>query len=776
MSSPSSERSRLSQPSVPAVGRTAVFAVGLRASVIALISASGLAYEIALTRVFSLYFQYHYVFLVLSLAVLGISLGAAGGQFLRQREEPTQATLGKALFALCLSYPIVAIVIGLLPSAMVAIGCFVLTPIPFILVGFCSTLLFAQARDESGTLYAADLIGAAAGVLGVLALLNVFDAFSIVILLGALNALGLLLMSLKGSNGMRNSAAILLVGLIGLSLVNAITGFANYNPLHISQAPPDKTLIQVLQDSAMQARVVYSTWNPFARIDVVETADPTQKLVFTDGGAGSYMLRFDGNLGSMQEQRVSVEFLPFLVSTPNKTLVLGAGAGKDVLLALLAGSKDITAVEVNPAMIATTRKYADYNGNIFDRPEVRLHVGDARTFTEASREQFDLVYLNVVYSQAAPPASQALVENYIFTAEAFRAYLNRLAPNGKLALVLHNGLEGTRAAITAIKALQDMGVPPAQAIDQMALLMRNGDDPGQRVTVLVISQARLTADEISLLQRAAQALDLQAMHLPSVFEDGFRNLKTGMSLERFVALDQTYDLFPTTDQRPFFYKLDPPVPTPISTALGFAVTLGVIILLLALGQKSEIVSPMLLLYMALIGSGFMLIEIPLIQQLSLLIGYPTLAIALVLGTLLVSGGIGSGYSQRWPPDQLPRRVRLAAIIIVGLGVLYWLALPTLSTILIRLPFIVRVLAVVILVTCVGLPMGVPFASALRLSRSSQGVGWLWAVNGAFSVIGSTVVMFLAMQVGFQWAMVLGIAAYALLIVLTLKLSNVRAYG
>ena len=776
MSSPSSERSKLSQPSVPAVGHTAVFAVGLRASVIALISASGLAYEIALTRVFSLYFQYHYVFLVLSLAVLGISLGAAGGQFLRQREEPTQGTLGKALFALCLSYPIVAIVIGLLPSALVAIGCFVLTPIPFILVGFCSTLLFAQARDESGTLYAADLIGAAAGVLGVLALLNVFDAFSIVILLGAPNALGLLLMSLKGSSSMRNSAAIVLVGLIGLSLVNAITGLANYNPLHISQAPPDKTLIQVLQDSAMQARVVYSTWNPFARIDVVETSDPTQKLVFTDGGAGSYMLRFDGDLGSMQEQRVSVEFLPFLVSTPNKTLVLGAGAGKDVLLALLAGSKDITAVEVNPAMIATTRKYADYNGNIFDRPEVRLHVGDARTFAEASREQFDLVYLNVVYSQAAPPASQALVENYIFTAEAFRAYLNRLAPNGKLALVLHNGLEGTRAAITAIKTLQDMGVPPAQAIDQMALLMRNGDDPGQRVTVLVISQARLTADEISLLQRAAQALDLQAMHLPSVFEDGFRNLKTGMSLERFVALDQTYDLFPTTDQRPFFYKLDPPVPTPISTALGFAVTLGVIILLLALGQKSEIVSPMLLLYMALIGSGFMLIEIPLIQQLSLLIGYPTLAIALVLGTLLVSGGIGSGYSQRWPPDQLPQRVRLAAIIIVGLGVLYWLALPTLSTILISLPFIVRVLAVVILVTCVGLPMGVPFASALRLSQSSQGVGWLWAVNGAFSVIGSTGVMFLAMQVGFQWAMTLGIAAYSLLIVLTLKLSNVRAYG
>ena len=760
-------------------------AVALRplTAVIFLVSASGLTYEIVLTRIFSLLFQYHYAALALALAVLGISLGAAVGRVVRDQDRVSEAGLFQALLALSLAFPVVAVLLAFLPSTASIVLHVLIGLVPFVLIGLISTFVFANAARESGRLYAADLIGAGLGVLLALGLLSLFNAFAVVMVLGVLNAVGALVIAfqqLARTEQIKGIAALLGCGLIALA--NIVTGFADYAPTRLADAPPDKTMLQVLKNPELQAKVVYSTWNPFARIDVVETNDPTQQFIFTDGGAGSYMLREGGDtdLATAESLRYSLEFLPFADKVISKTLILGAGAGKDVSLALLAkspgGQPDITAVEVNPAMVATTRRFGDYNGHIFDRPGVHTYIGDARNFVEGSTDLFDLIYLNVVYSQAAPPASQALVENYIFTAEAFRAYLKHLTPNGKLAFITHNGLEGTRAAITALQAMQDMGIPPAQALDHIALLMQNGDDPTQRPTALIVSLKPFAPIEIQQFDAAIQALNLQPLHVPQVFELGFKSLKDGQSLDRFVSIDQTWDLFPTTDNRPFFYKLDPGLPPPVTAALIAALVFAGIVLLLTLGQSRQPTSGALLLYVALIGAGFMLVEVPLIQRLQLLIGYPTLSIAVVLGTLLVSGGAGSWISQRWPEVQLPRRVGIAALLIAALALVYGFALPIVVPLLMGLPMAVRILIVMALVALIGVPMGIPFPSALRLagadtrgSTSNTSIALLWAANGAFSVVGSTLVMVLAMSLGFQWAMGLGVAAYGGLAVLTRRL-------
>jgi len=740
--------------------------------VIFLVSAAGLTYEIVLTRIFSLLFQYHYAFLALSLAVLGISLGAAVGRVVRNQERASAADLFNAVLALSLAFPIVTAILAFLPSTASIVLHVLIGLVPFVLIGLVSMFVFANAARESGQLYAADLVGAGLGVLLALGLLTVLNAFAVVMVLGVMIATGAYLLaraSLPRQDQLKGMAALGLCSLIAVA--NAATGFADYAPTRLADAPLDKTLLQVLKNPDLQARVVYSTWNPFARIDVVETQDAAQKLVFTDGGAGSYMLRANsnGDLTDLEPMRYTLEFLPFADKVISKTLILGAGAGKDVALALLAGSPDITAIEVNPAMVATTRRFSDYNGRIFDRPGVHVVVGDARSYVERSRDLFDLIYLNVVYSQAAPPASQALVENYIFTTEAFRSYLSHLTPNGKLALITHNGLEGTRAAITAIQAMDDMGIPPAQALDRIALIMQNGDDPTQRITTLIVSQQPFTPAEIGQFQAAAQALNLQPLHVPTVFELGFKSLKDGQSLERFLSIDPTYDLFPTTDNRPFFYKLDPGVPTPVTGALIAALVFAGIIVLLALGQsQAQTGSNTLLLYVALIGAGFMLIEIPLIQRLQLLIGTPTLSIAIVLGTLLISGGLGSWLSQRWPETQLPRRVAVAAVCVAGLALGYGLVLPSLVPLLMGLPLAVRIIVVMVLVALVGVPMGIPFPCALRLASArtaTSGIAFLWATNGAFAVIGSTLALVLAMSLGFQWALLVGVAAYVGLAVL-----------
>lgn len=733
-----------------------------------LVLASGLIFEIALTRLFSLYFQYHFAFLAVSLAVLGLSLGAALGRFVAT-SDPKSAS-GKdlliTLIALSLSFPVTAIVMAWLPSAASVFPYAAVALIPFVLIGLFAALAFARFAIHSGLLYAVDLAGAALGVVSVLGLLTLMSAFSVVILLGAMAGLAVVILAFSSR---RYLPGALLALLFGASLwgVNLTFGWIDYSPERLADAPRDKTMIAVLSDPAQSARIVYTAGSPFARVDVVETKDPEAKFVFTDGGAGSYMLRFDGNLEKVARLRDSVEFIPFTRGPAERTLVIGAGAGKDVVLALLASAEEITAVEVNPAMVKATRHFADYNGDILDRPEVELVVGDARTFVERTSDRYDLIYLNLVYTQAAEPASQALVENYIFTRQAFRAYLDHLAPRGHLAIVSHSALEGSRAAITALQVLADGGKSLPQALEHMALLMVPPDDPTQRTTVMVLGKEPLQDREIRALATVANRLGLQPLFLSDVFEPPFAPLLQGSTLEEFLAGDPTYDLSPTDDDQPYFFKLDPGLPSPIQQALMAAGILSVGLFLLSLwtaataGRRWRWIG--LLIYAALIGAGFMLVEIPLIQRFQLLLGYPVLSVATVLGTLLLAGGLGSLLSQRWPETSLPLWVILAALWIGVVGLVYWLVLPALVRQLIAAPLAWRVLTTIGLTALLGIPMGVPFPSLMRLAAQYRGrVALLWALNGAFSVLGSTLAVVLSMTWGFSSALTTGAALYLLL--------------
>ncbi|MCL5999853.1 MAG: methyltransferase domain-containing protein, partial [Chloroflexi bacterium] len=682
-----------------------------RALALGLISASGIAFELTLTRVFSMLFQYHYVFLAISLAILGLGLGAVLVKLVRVEESRAAQTLQRVLIALSLSFPLAAIALANLPSTVSIVLHVMISLVPFALLGAAAALIFMLWPQSSGSLYAADLIGAAIGIVAALVLLGALGAFNVISALGLVVAMAafanarrplpLHVVAQNASHPFSLGTGMIAPGLcIALSVaviaINRTTGLIDYALARVADAPPDKTMLALLRDPSQGARIVYSAWDPFARVDVVETNDDTSKYVFTDGGAGSYMLRFDGDLSQVTHLRATLEFLPFADTNAARTLILGAGAGKDVLLALLANSQHITAVEVNPSMVDVTRRFGAYNGHIFDQPQVTVHTGDARTFAEHSTEQFDLIYLNLVYSQAAPPATQALAENYVFTREAFRAYLGRLASGGRLAIIAHNGIEGTRAAITAIAALNDLGVPLPQALDHLALLMRNDDNPTLRTTAMILSKDALTQREIETLSTTSQALGLQPLHLPGEFELGFQPLKNGQPLEQFLAVDQTYELFPTDDNRPFFYKLDPGVPAPIAQATLCAAVLALLIVILLLGQTRADHSPRLIGYLAAIGLGFLLIEIPLIQRFQLLLGYPALSFALVAGTLLLSGGAGSWISQRWHTAQLPRRVRIAAVAIAALGLLYALALPPVLSYAVALPAIARALIIILL--------------------------------------------------------------------------------
>ncbi len=530
-------------------------------------------------------------------------------------------------------------------------------------------------------------------------------------------------------------------------------------------------MVHVLQDPAQDGHLVHTEWSPFARVDVVETSDTRMKLVFTDGGAGSYMVRFDGDLTEVGWLRQQTEYLPFTVGPLERTLVIGAGAGKDVLQALLAGSEEVTAVEVNPAIVEATRAFSDYNGNILDRPEVDTIVTDGRNFTERTGDQYDLIYLNVVYTQAAEPASAALTESYIFTEEAFRTYWRRLTPGGWLGIVSHQALEGSRALLTAVAALEPGGMTPPEVLSRAALVMFPHPNPNLRATAMILRKTPWRDVEMSALRNEVQRQGLRPLFLPGVFEAPLAGLARGeVTLDEFVTGDE-FNLFPTTDDRPFFFDLDVGLPEPLRSLLWLVVPVTVLYAgyVLADGRRNVRTRARFVLYFAGLGAGFMLAEVPLIQRFILLLGDPTLALVVVIGSLLLGGGMGSLLSGRVAERDLPKLILGVALGLASLLLVALFVYPILIQALLPAALSARMTGAILLLLPLGLLLGVPFPAGLRLARRSDpaGVPLLWGLNAVASVLGSTLAIVIAMQAGFSHTLALGAVVYFAVAILVL---------
>jgi hypothetical protein len=160
------------------------------------------------------------------------------------------------------------------------------------------------------------------------------------------------------------------------------------------------------------------------------------------------------------------------------------------------------------------------------------------------------------------------------------------------------------------------------------------------------------------------------------------------------------------------------------------------------------------LYFGLVGAGFMLVEVPLLQQASLVLVQPAVALALIVCVLLMASGVGSLGAAR---ARLRRTLRvlalLCACVAIGMGV--WLSAA------LGWPTPLRQLAVAAPLIPVGVAMGVPLASGLRrVGPGGKGlVAWAWAVNGAASGVAGVVAAIVALEAGLAATILLGAGCY-----------------
>ncbi len=765
---------------------------------LALTSFAALLLELALTRLFSVVLFYHFAFLAISIALLGLG---AGGVFAYLLKARLAATDTRALAAwLCMTNSvIVLVVLEVVLHVPVALEVswrnferltvlYLAAAIPFFLTGLLFAVVFARETRRIPRLYGADLCGGALACLAVVPLLNWVGGPNVILVAGAAMAAAGTIWA--GSRTLRRNAALLALALV------ALIG-ANFSG----------RLIDVVYAKGMfrdPEWVEFARWNALSRVEVDLQGEA--KAIVIDADASTYIMNAD------VAQWHNTEWEHDLMSAPpalanvlrphGEFAIIGPGGGVDVLRAVANGSPSVTGIEINPIIANTIMRgrYADYAQHLYDRPDVHIHVTDGRSFLRSTPQHFDVVQMTLVDTWASTAAGAfALSENNLYTVEAFREYFDHLKPDGMIAITrweFRHPREALRVVAVAMEALHRLGVanPAANFIvaSQGAL-----DEDGIPVVVLAKKTPFTPAEEAAVTTHLDHYSELDPLYLPSdPGQNPFADLIASNDPYAFARI-YAYNVTPVTDNAPFFFFTLKPTQIlgekGLREGIDWKVNLGVLVLLLvlvisliaalaflvlplALRRRNTRQSPLPLLYFVAVGLGYILVEIAFIQRFVLFLGHPTYALTVVIFLLMLSSGAGSLFSRIWLPRTDLCWIPLVLVIVTLLADIFFL--PSRLAALVGLAFRYRLLVSGVLLIPLGFVMGMPFPTGLRAlaalpapefptgqGASDNSVEWAWAMNAAASVLGSVLAMVIAIQFGLTVTLACGAAAYLLALLL-----------
>jgi len=771
-----------------------------------LVSFSLLAFEVALTRLLSVMLHYHYVFIVVSLALLGLG---AGGIFVHLFRRDVSAGLAQfgalawyaSLIALSIVLSVILMIginyIGFLKGNLVAYC--ILLFVPFFFTGILLAQVFRAFPAFSARIYGADLVGAALGSLGVILFLDSLGGINTVFVLGVIVSVAALLFALKPTKqDPRRMITALVSFLITISLLG-VNLFSAYLPeIPIAGINPDKEMSLALNEPSYQADIIESRWSAFGRTDLVEFKQrPEMMRLYIDGTAGTPMYQFNGNLSAPGDEIKRLQetfsgYFPFffLSSTErNNALAIGPGGGRDVLLALMGRVAKITAVEVNRDIVEIVRDYSWYNGDIFTKSEnVNVVIDEGRNFLKRQKEKYDLIILSLPVTQTSRSLEGfALTENFLFTTQSMHDYLEHLTDEGQLVVVSHDDFTIWKLLAITFAALSERGVSQETAMSQIYLLGLSS--PGV-YPLFVLKKTPFTPAEATVRYEKMRQLGYNPAlaYFPQIKGEGVVNqLLSDLSRGRItfnevkknLARNLSIDVSSATDNSPFFYKIELGLPPSVSLVLRLSLLAMVLILLVPIlfrrqspsaktsrpvKRRASALPYSVVVLFSMIGIGFMLIEISLIQKFTLFLGQPILSLAVVLFSLLVGSGLGSLYSGRVTPDGMGKRIVVTTLVIFLVTGIYAFLLSFLFERLLGLALTPRLLITVILLLPLGFLMGHPFPLGMRWLKETQAenyIPWLWGLNGIGSVLGSVGTIAIAISLGFTQALLAGATCYLL---------------
>jgi hypothetical protein len=767
-----------------------------------------LSLEITLVRLLSVTTWYHLAFFAISTAMLGITAGAAR-VYLRPRSFD-QDKLDRAVSASCvhlaLSIPVTLLILCLVPlgiykSAMSLFALLITTAacaLPYFFSGTIVTAVISKKNLPIGKLYASDLVGASLGCLFVLGGLEILDAPSLIILCSAIAALAAVCFAWKDTAAWSHRLGRALVFVFILAAVVNSLGTSGIRPV-------------IIKGSRIEPANIYlhERWNSFSRIAVyprkleapfywgpspIAPSTPvSQYLLNIDGEAGTTMVRFESP-EDLNHLRYDVTNVGYYLGRGGKACVIGVGGGRDIQSAVLFGYNDITGIEINPIFIGLLQNEFRSFAGLADRPGVRLVKAEARGYLSQHPEKYSVIQMSLVDTWASTGAGAfSLSENSLYTVEAWKIFLERLADDGLFTISRWHSPENIgemgRVLSLAVAALLRVGVQdPSQ---HLALITAD------RISTLLISRRPFPQEDIDKLRKICADLGFRSAYMRGLppAEPLLNAIWSSKSMDQIQAAIASTELnySPPTDESPYFFNmlrlrnikkafslsggvLSGNLIATI-TLLGLLLALvllavATVIVPLSLKKRSEGDRPVLLkriwpgaLYFSLIGCGFMLTEIALIQRLTVLLSHPIYALGILLFTLIISTGVGSFLSDCLPLTRRPWIHVYPVLTAVAILALSYLLAAKISG-LASASLLPRIGVAVASIFPLGLLMGVFFPVGMRLTKeaASSETPWYLALNGIFGVLCSALAVLISIYIGISVNFYIAAACYTAVVI------------
>jgi SAM-dependent methyltransferase len=441
------------------------------------------------------------------------------------------------------------------------------------------------------------------------------------------------------------------------------------------QAVPILCMIVILGKESFTAA---NSWSPYYRVSTFPAAGGAI-AVNVNGIPHQVIL-------SLEQLRGSAYLLPYerAQSNPfNDVLIVGAGTGNDVAIALSKEIKHVDAVEIDPRLYRIGKQF--HPDHPYDDPRVEVYIDDGRAFLERMDRQYDLILFALPDSLTLVAGQSSLrLESYLFTMEAIRRAHDRLKHGGVFAMYNYYREQWL---IDRLAHMLDLvyGHPPC--LD------------------LVSTKGRLAVLTTSLNPSGVQC--------------------------NTTWQSRTEDPAPVTDDYPFLYLRQREIPGFYLITMAFILITSAFTIRTTAGPVRAMTSYLDLFFM---GAAFLLLETKNVVQFALLFGTTWLVNALVFTGILLSV---------LAAVELARRVRfrnpilLYAMLLAALG-LAWTIPPQL---LLALPAAPRfLLATLIAFTPVFLA-NLVFANRFRDVDSSAvafGANLLGAMVGGLLEYGALI--------------------------------------
>ena len=636
--------------------------------------------------------------------------------------------------------------------------------LPFFSFGRILTSMYQLRRDEIGSIYAADLLGAAMACALTPVAFHFGGLPTVIIVLIVLSFGPLLLASTDG----KSRAIVAGIGLVVAIGSERLIAYA------------DSTVSYDNWGTKSDYEELERGWNEHSRVALVKREGDVHgspnayTIIHNNSRSNVHVWKYRESTRPRTATKLRGMEAPWLLGrTPENILVMFAGTGAEMIVFddLAHRKAKVTGVELNGLVKKIGREsesLADYKiAEFLDREGIDLVIDEGRHFltTRPEGTAYDFIYLG---SNAATTAVTGHTTKYLDTVEAYNTYLDLLAPGG-LMVFDHQPLN---------KRIYNLRhVFEQRGIENFADCVIILDDPERSDDDMLLSPDGFTDEEIESIIAISKSPENKKTRrkIRYLNRNGFngghyKEIIEGPPGETFV------------DDRPFMKDLDfssyefwPPEER--KQTLGWYISwikITTVVLLSAIAclfigvaaLKRDARAPVpVLLYLLITGFCFMLCEVAIMAKLELFLTQPLLSMAAVLSLFLLTSGVGSSIYPRLTKLHDTRVLAgLAALAVI----LVMLLLDWMVGHLLHLPVAVKLVLATLATAPLGTVLGLFYphmVSCLVDQDRAQTVSISYGLSTLSSVVGSAYALAAMINSGFNALLKQAVIGYAVLLVL-----------